>query len=107
MAKAKDRKISEENREFYRLGFLNGEAQLQSQVAKLRAAYGYLFEELTRLDREQPVVGVFLDYKTVNAIIKALKNATKNSRLASKLKKKKKEAQAKDAEAVLKDIKPL
>ena len=101
---AKDRKITETDRYWYKLGFMNGESQLTRTVEKLRAAFGHLFDELTRLDRDDPRVGVLLDYKAVDQIITALRKPTKNFPLANKITLKKLRAEKKDAKAVLKGL---
>lgn len=54
-----NRKVTEENRNWYKLGFLNGEDQLKETINKLRVAYGHLFDELTRLDEERPTHAIY------------------------------------------------
>lgn len=97
--KQKKREITERDRQFYKMGFLNGCAQHDQTVNKLRGAYAQLFEELTRLDREEPLMGVLLDYKLVGSIIKGLRNAKGSyyRGIALRLMRMKRKAQKKDA----------
>lgn len=70
---AKDRKkVTQENKHFYKLGYMNGENRLQKTIEALKKANHYLWEELTRLDQEEPRGGVIIDNKTLRGIVKAL-----------------------------------
>lgn len=86
MAKQKkDRKISETDQAFYKLGFQNGQQQLERTLILLRTTNNQLWDELTRLDREDPVTGVVVPEVMVQQIIRALRKPTRNYRLARKL----------------------
>ncbi len=103
----KRRKISETERTFYRLGFLNGEQRLERTIELLRTTNGILWDELTRLDRDKPVVGVLLPYDTINRIITGLSEKgghRRNRILIRTLKKMKAEARKADSHSALMDL---
>ena len=100
---AKDRKITQENKDFYRLGYLNGEHRLKRTIEVLAKANHHLWEELTRLDLKEPRGGVLIDYKTFGQI---LKHVTKKERfcLVKKLKLKENRAKNRDEHNLLMGI---
>ncbi len=103
---AKDKKITEENEDFYRLGFINGEGQLKAQIALFKKVNGMLFDELARLDRSDPKVGVLLSYKKIETIIRNLKRAKCNW-LVIELRKLKHESQERNDGAAFLDLEEI
>ena len=83
----KDRKISETDRAFYKLGFQDGERQLERTIILLKTTNKRLWDELTRLDRVDPVAGVLVPEVMAHRIIKVLRKPMRNYHLAKKLKK--------------------
>jgi len=65
-------------KEIYRLGFLNGETQLQVTINNIKATNRHLMDELLRLDFEKPVKGdpnhITITFRVINlkGIIKEL-----------------------------------
>ena len=98
---AKDRKITEEDKTFYRLGYLNGESKSDRMIALLQKVNGLLADEIKWLDRKEPRIGVFLDYKTVEQVIKLAYGRGQNPYLARRLKEMRDKARARDAHTVL------
>lgn len=90
-------------KEGYRLGFQRGEAQIKETIAKLRQCYKHLFDELTKLDRYKPVMGVLLDHKTIGTIIRQA-GRNKNKPFARRIKKLQKEAQEREAHDLLMSV---
>ena len=101
----KDRKVTESDRQWYRLGYLNGQSQLQQTLEVLQTSISYLASELARLDRDEPRVGVLLNYEMVDRVIKGLRKPTKNFPLANTIDGIKKKAQKNDAHTALMAIK--
>ena len=83
----KDRQITLTDRVFYKLGFQDGERQLEYTMRLLKATNNRLWNELCRLDRVDPIAGVLVPEVMVSQIIKALNKPTKNYPLAKRLKK--------------------
>ena len=96
--------MTDNDKYWYSLGFNNGEAQLKCTLEKLRASYHVLFDELTRLDKKQPVVGVLLSYKIIKSMLKAIRKGTVNYKLAAEIQRKYDEARAKDNLQVLTEL---
>ena len=101
---AKDREVTQENKYFYKLGFMNGENRLQKTIEAVIKTNAHLMQELLRLDREQPVVGVLLDYNTIDKIIKAISKPLANRPLAKKIQVKRNKSRQKDDYAALMSI---
>jgi len=105
----KDRKITDTDRGWYRLGLLENvqaikaayargwqegwqegrqEAvkQLENRIEKVCATNHQLLIEMLRLGRDEPLVGVLLTYDFANLLIQRLRKFDKNSWHASRLK---------------------
>lgn len=81
------REISETDRTFYKLGVLDGEDRLNRTIKLLKTTNRALWDELTRLDRAEPLVGVMVSFFTTGRIIKSLEQSKNNLPLLRKLKK--------------------
>ena len=87
MAK-QSRKVSDTDRAFYKLGLQDGRRQLERTIILLKTTNRTLWDELCRLDREDPIAGVIMSRVLAKEIIKALRKPTKNhSKLAGTLEK--------------------
>ena len=65
----KNRKFTERETEIYRLGFRNGENQLQQTINCILKTNSNLMEELLRLDLHKPVMG---DPRHITITLRAL-----------------------------------
>lgn len=90
-------------KEAYRLGFQNGESQLKETIEKIRQCNKHLLDELTRLDRHKPVMGVLLDHKTINTVIRQSKKCN-HIPLACRIKKLQEEAIKREAHDLLMSV---
>ena len=95
------KKISVENKQFYTLGYLNGESRLQKQIKEMKKVNNILMDEILRLDREEPRNGVVMGYVEVGRLIKALKQTRIRYDIAVKLQKRLDKARANDNQEVL------
>lgn len=91
MAK-KNRKITETDKAWYHIGLLEGEQRLKQTIILLRKTNNALWDELLRLDRIEPVVGIVLSFSETKRFIKALKKTNPRyqhyvKKLQDKLKK--------------------
>lgn len=71
----KDRKVTDTDRAWYKLGFMAGKAENARKIALLQIAnkaVADLFEEEQRLDKDDPVVGVMVPFEDVERIIESL-----------------------------------
>ena len=53
----KNREFTENEKEIYRLGYLNAESRLQRSIDNIKATNRHLMDEVLRLDLDKPVVG--------------------------------------------------
>lgn len=84
----KKRKISEENRAFFKLGVLEGEQRMRKALADLKTVNRELCDIVMEMDKNQPVVGVMLDFKLARRVVKQCKIGRKNPPLANKIQEK-------------------
>jgi len=97
------KKATEIEKKWYRLGYLNGTRQLEGTLKRLKTGYGHLFDEITRLDKEKPRVGVLVDYKTFDTII-LIAEKQKRTYFVRRLKQMQKRSHEKDNHAALMNI---
>jgi len=71
----KDREITDVDRAFYKLGVMDGENRNKQSLIALQNANRCLAEEIVRLDREDPIVGVVVPFRFAGVIIKSLRVA--------------------------------
>ncbi len=84
---AKNRKYTESDKNWYKLGFMDGENQLRRTMEVLKTTNVRLYDELCRLDKDSPVVGVLLPFSVVERLVKQLKKPINHPHLARKFKK--------------------
>jgi predicted double-glycine peptidase len=60
--------FTQREKDIYKLGFRNGEAQLQQTINCIKATHSNLMDELLRLDLDKPVLG---DPKHITITLKA------------------------------------
>jgi len=86
--KRKNRVISPENRDFFRLGFLASEAKcpgVQRALDLMQTTNKNLLEIINETDEKQPVMGVVLTFKLTRQVASALKKNGQNAPLADKV----------------------
>lgn len=84
------RKVSKADEAFYKLGVLDGEARLAQTISLLKKTNRVLFDELTRLDKADPLMatGVTISFSDVERILECLKSRKScNYQLSRKLTK--------------------
>jgi len=96
----KTRKFSKTYIRAYQLGCLNTEVDIKKTLNALRATNKALWEELARLDKENPKGGVLLDYDTAEQVVRAARKA-RNYYLTGKIRKAIKRGRARDDHAAI------
>lgn len=82
------REISETDQAFYKLGVMDGEDRLKRTIKLLKTTNRALWDELTRLDRAEPLAssGVTISFADMERIIEILKRGKTRIALARKMK---------------------
>ena len=94
------KEISQDNKDFYKLGYSNGVNCLERQLVQLKETNRNLWDMLTNLDKDEPLIGVLMSYKDTETVIRDLRKGVINYPLAAKLVCKRKKAKKKDNQAL-------
>lgn len=74
----KNRKVSEMDRTFYKLGVQDGEDRIRASLVAMQNANRCLAEEIARLDKEDPIVGVVVPFGIAERIAQSLPSSRRD-----------------------------